>query len=193
MRASRVISIRLGSLFVLIAFMVMAAGCQPESKDTTPQRDGKSGTPQGIASAPLEPNIGRVVPLFDAFNPWIWNEDRSRPRGITTKQLYLFGPDEKGVFGDGVIRAKVFIAELEPGTGKKVWRELKQWSYDVEQAKPFRALRRGAGGWGYRLFLVWGDLNLADKDIRVIIEFERRDGIVVKSDKNDFRVPARGS
>ncbi|HOQ88125.1 MAG TPA: hypothetical protein PLQ89_20670, partial [Phycisphaerae bacterium] len=57
---------------------------------------------------------------------------------------------------------------------------------------PFRCKRRVEAGWGYALFLNWGDLDLSNQIIRLIVQFERRDGIVISGSHKEFRVPKKG-
>ena len=167
---------------------VLLIGCGPSKRDGA-GRDGQL-SPQEVAEL-KDPNVVRVVALYHPFNPWIWARDKSQVVGITTKQFYLVGPDGKGVFGDGIIRPRLF--ELVPGPGdSKIPKLVKEWNFTVEQTIPFRTKEPTVFGWGYRLFMPWKDLNLAGKDVRLVIEFERPDGAVISSDKKDFRVPLHG-
>jgi len=139
----------------------------------------------------LEANVVGVIAYYSAHNPFIWTEDKTAPRGVIIEALYLEGRDGKGVFGDGVIRPKMYVSEMKPD-GTRDWVLTKEWKYEVEEAIPFRSKRPTVGGWGYRLHLVWGDMDIKGREIRIIVSFERRDGIVITSRKKDFRVPQRG-
>jgi hypothetical protein len=68
----------------------------------------------------------------------------------------------------------------------------KEWSLDVQQAMPFRSKKRAHAGWAYALFLNWGELDLQGRLVRLVVEFERADGLVVTGSKKDFRVPSPG-
>jgi len=68
-------------------------------------------------------------------------------------------------------------------------RLIKEWEFDVEAAKPFRSKKPSIQGYGYRLPLDWGELDLAGREIRVIVSFERPDGRVIESSKKDLIVP----
>jgi hypothetical protein len=136
-----------------------------------------------------DPNVVGVAALYDSMNPWLWTENRARVRGVYIKVLYLSGPHSRGVFGDGIIRPKMYVLETdEQGDGD--WELAREWEFDVEAALPFRAKREVMLGWGYGLIpLPWGDMDMAGREIRVIVEFERLDGHIVSSGKKDFRVP----
>jgi hypothetical protein len=67
-----------------------------------------------------------------------------------------------------------------------------EWMFDVDEALPFRCKRRMVAGWGYAIFLPWGDMNLAGREIRLTVSFERKDGVVISGSKKDFRVPKPG-
>ena len=58
---------------------------------------------------------------------------------------------------------------------------------------PFRSKRQTIVGYGYRFHLFWDDeLDLAGKDIRVTVVFERLDGRLIHSGQKEFRVPGGG-
>ncbi len=174
---------------VIALAMLAAAGCGPEPA-SQPARHSPSA---GDIAAMSEPNITQVAPIFDPFNPWIYNEDRSEIRGLVIGALYLLGPRSKGAFGDGIIRPRLYVAQRLPD-GSRKWRPVKEWSFTPEQAMPFRAKRETAFGWGYRLYLRWDDIqeDLHGQEIRLIVSFERRDGVTVGSDAKDIRVPNKG-
>ncbi|MBI4581793.1 MAG: hypothetical protein HY718_19005 [Planctomycetes bacterium] len=144
-------------------------------------------TPEEVARM-IEPNVLGVKCFYDPRNPWIWNIEHTQVRGVRIGALYLLGPKSTGVFGDGVIHPRLFVAYHDE-QGKLQYKLVKEWTLDVQQAMPFRAKRRSDGGWGYSLFLPWGDLNLAGREIRLTVSFERTDGIVISGSKKDFRVP----
>lgn len=144
-------------------------------------------TPDEVARM-LEPNVLGVSCFYDPLNPWIWNSQHMQVRGVRINALYLRGPNYTGVFGDGVIRPRLYVLTRDE-QGKQEYRLLKEWTFDVNQAMPFRAKRRMTAGWGYALFLDWGDLNLTGRNVRLTINFERTDGVVISGSKKDFRVP----
>jgi len=171
--------------------IIMAAACALWGCEGAFRTDQKP-TPQQVADM-LEPNVNGVIAFYNGINPFLWTEDVSAPLGIAINALYLVGPEGTGVFGDGIIRPKMYAAERRPD-GTREWKLIKEWAYDVEQAKGFRSTKKTTGGWGYRLHLAWGDLDLCGREIRLVVSFERNiDGIVVPSRKKDFRVPRRGT
>jgi len=168
---------------------VVIPGC--ETPGSTGGTD-RAPTPAEVAQARGETDIVNVVALYDSVNPWIWTEDRSRVHGIRINALYLFGPNDKAVFGEGVIRPKLYVME-KGDDGKKKAVLKREWSFDVDEALLLRAKKETAWGWGYWLPLDWGDLDVSGREIRMVIAFERRDGFVVKSSNKHFPVPLAGS
>jgi len=177
----------IGAAVQLVVLVIAGTpGCQaPQQKVVLSNEE--------IRRMPLEPNIVRVAAYYPPYDPWIWNETRTHVRGIVISALYLEGPDVLGVFGDGIIRPRLYVLS---GSGKEAGEPqlVREWSFDPEQAMPYRSRKRTLLGFGYRFHLLWGDeLDLSGKDIRVVIVFERRDGMLIYSGKKDFRVPRGGS
>jgi hypothetical protein len=156
----------------MVSAWLVLAGCQ------APRR----------ADDATEPNVIRVMVFYDPYTCWFRNEDKSRVTGIWVGGLYLIGPDGKGVFGDGVIRPKLYTFELTP-EGKRVPKLVKEWSFDVEQADPFRAKEKRAYGWGYALPLMFGDLDLGGREVQLVISFDRSDGFPCTSGPKHLKVP----
>jgi hypothetical protein len=166
-------------------------GAMSRPADGGPSR--KAGTDPSLDEVlrMLEPNVLGVSCFYDPFNPWIWNSEHTRVRGLKINALYLRGPNVTGVFGDGTIQPKMYVGYRDE-QGIPQFKLIKEWSFDVQQAMPFRSRRRTRAGWGYSLYLNWGDLNLAGRDIRLTVEFVRNDGIKVPGSRKDFRVPEAG-
>lgn len=185
-RSSRGLS-RLTACVWVSGVVVSLAGCgDPQSPDGQPLPDNP--TPSQVARVPTEPNIIQVITSY-RNPPWLYTTDKSRVCGIHVAGLYLSGPDGKGVFGDGIIRPKLYV--LERGEdGRKTPRLVHEWKFDVHDAIPYRGKRRRLQGWGYGFPLHWGELDLAGKEIRLVVEFERSDGQVIASGKKDDVVPA---
>jgi hypothetical protein len=168
-----------GRWAVLLLLAVAAlAGC-----DASGKRGGL-----GTGNVPTEPNVMRVVVLYSQYSCWMWSEDKTKITGIYIAALYLLGPQGKGVFGDGVIRPKLYI--MEPNKeGTKVPKLAKEWSFNVEEAMLFRAKEKRALGWGYGLPLGLGGLDIGGKEIQLVVSFERSDGLPCNSEKKYFKVP----
>ena len=177
--------------WLVISAAVWLAGCGakpgPDRARQDPAKD-MNLSPDQVAQL-LEPNVVGVAAMYDAQNAWLWTKNRVRVRGLRLT-LFLFGSGNKSVFGDGVIRARLFAAQ-RGRLGKVQWPEepTQEWSFTVEEAIPFRGMRPKIYGWYYGLFLDWGDRDLSDKEIRMIITFERADQRVISSDARDMRVP----
>lgn len=172
---------------VCIAVMgLILAGCEGQDKGTSPSRQP---TPEEVLHMPVEYNVNTIAVFRNPYSSWIWTDDRSRIQGLFVNSLYLLGHDGKGVFGDGVIRTKLYVYETTP-EGQKKQTLFKEWSFDVEEALPFRAKKPTALGWGYGLLpLGWEEADLSGRDIRLVVSFERRDGRTVNHRGIDFRVP----
>jgi hypothetical protein len=170
----------LGMRTVVLALLAVAvlAGCEAPRKN-----DGLAAT-----RVPTEPNVMRTVALYDQYACWMRNEDKTRITGIYVGAVYLLGPEGKGVFGDGVIRPKLYIMEKNE-EGQKVPRLAKEWSFNVEEAMMFRAKEKRAWGWGYGLPLGLGGVDIEKKEIQLVISFERSDGARCSSAPKYFLVP----
>ena len=126
---------------------------------------------------------------FFATEPWLRFRRDAELDGIKVNALYLVdGRTGKGAFGEGTIVVNLYRIDREP-SGDDVATMVYEWSYDTEQAMPFRSTKRSMLGWGYQLRLHWGELELAGKQIELEILFERSDGRVVGSPTTRFRVP----
>jgi len=179
------------SALLLIGCLAAAAlaGCETPGPTSQPKR---APTPMQVAQMQTEPDIAAVVAIYNSTDPWIWTEDRSRVRGIVVGGLYLIGPDDKAVFGDGVIHPKLYLIEKD-AEGRQKAVSAKEWSFDVDEALLLRSKKETTFGWGYLLPLDWGDLDLSGREIRMLIVFERSDGLVVKTKSpKHFRVPVGG-
>ena len=166
------------------------AGCDPAAGGIRPPvRDSAADK---VARMPTEPNILNVVAVYNPYTPWLWTEDKARARGIYIGGLYLIGPNWQGVFGDGVIKPRLYVMERQPD-GTKAPVLVKEWSFGVEEVLPFRGKMRSKLGWGYGLPLDWGDLNLGGREIRVVVAFEGSDAQIVTSAKKDLIVPPGSS
>lgn len=137
---------------------------------------------------PTEPNVTAVVAFYKSASPFWWNADKTRVAGIFVSAVYLVGPKGLGVFGDGTIRPRMSVVETGKD-GKQHIRLVKEWSFSVEQAVPFRAKEKKPLGWGYGIPLPLGDLDVSGREIQMVVCFERNDGRLVPSSKQTFLVP----
>lgn len=181
-----------GSLLAKLCGLLMLAllalsGCQGGMGLAGAAPDQAASRPARVVDPNLEETIVGVIAYYNSFNPWLWNDSKTKPIGIDVQALYLAGPKSKGVFGNGVIRPRLYVHET--ANGQDDYRLAKEWSFDVQQAVPWRSNKTTVQGMGYRIPLVWEDLDLIGREIRMIIAFERSDGKLVLSSKKDFRVP----
>lgn len=171
--------------FVLALSSLAIWGC-----DATPHGEDVELTPEArraLAMKP-DPNVIEVGHYYSPYRHWIWTEDQSRVRGTWISSLYLYGNQQKGVFGDGVIRPRIYLLQRKERGGVEP-KLLQEWAFDVEAATFFRSKKPSIQGYGYKLPLEWGDLDLSGKEIRVIVTFERADGRTIESSKKDLIVP----
>lgn len=143
-----------------------------------------------VMQMPTDPNIIQVGHYYTFHRHWIWTRDQSRVNGTWISALYLFGNKEKGVFGDGIIRPRLY-QHVKNERGGVEFQLIKEWAFDVDEARPFRCVKPSFQGYGYKLPLSWGDLDLSGKEVRMIVTFERRDGRPVESSKKDLIVPGQ--
>lgn len=174
-------------MFLAVAWPVavlVLSGCQvPPS--------GNQLTAQQIANMPLEKNVSAVAAFYNPYNPWLWNDDRSKIIGLLINAMYLIGPNSLGAFGDGTIHPRLYVLEGPTGANAKTPRLVKEWTFNPQEAMPWRSKKKTAMGWGYGPRLIWGDgVDLAGKEIRITISFERTDGKVFHSRDKEFIVPA---
>jgi hypothetical protein len=189
---------RKGCPSALLLTAMLANGCANDKKTVPEVRFQQSPAPRSVqapkphkpTSKELSGNVVGVCAMYDPFTPWIWdNENRMHPYGLVIRALYLRGPEYKGVFGDGTIRPKLFIRELNE-KGEVNWKLAKEWAFTPDDAYPFRSRTEKALGWGYRFDLNWKDLaKYEGQQIRLIVEYDRSDGRKIVSEKKDFRVP----
>jgi len=139
---------------------------------------------------PTEPRITGVRVIHPSVAAWQWTEDKQRIRGIKVGPVYLVGPEGKGVFGDGIIRPKLYRLQRTPDH-RVVPELIKEWSFTVEEAIPLRIKKPYIAGWAYGLPLVWDDFDLlvGVREVRLVVEFERSDGHIVSSSRKDLQVP----
>ena len=166
---------------------------QPRSASRkTSNKPEREPTPDEVARM-KDPNVLNVV-CFYAVEPWMWNTERSTVIGIQVPAMYLLGKDSLGVFGDGVIRYQMYVDQNDRPGGDPDLKLFKEIKYTTEEAIPFRSKKRTGMGWGYALFMPCEELGqMGGKKIRLVVSFERLDGIVRNSETKDYRVPTKPS
>ncbi len=126
-------------------------------------------------------------------NPFLSFDDQGdpNPEGFKVTYYAVSAATREGAFGDGLIRFKMYVIEPgqegEPATGRLV----KTWEFDPQQAMGWRVRRKGPLGWPYLFHLNWGDADPYGKEVRIVPEFVRIDGRVIKGSPKDLRVPVR--
>jgi len=143
-------------------------------------------------TVPLASDIIGVRRYFQN-NPFLSFDDQSdpNPEGFKVTFYAVSDATQVGAFGDGLIRFKMYVIEPglegEPATGRLV----KTWEFDPQQAMRWRVRRRTTLGWPYFFHLNWGDADPYGKEIRIVPEFVRADGRVIKGSPKALKVPFR--
>lgn len=176
-------------------FIPALAGCQAGNQPGAPTVTVAAGPPtREEALRNTESNIIGVVAYYHPSNPWLWNEDRSRVVGVRVQALYLVGPREKGVFGDGIIRPKIYVRDRRTADPDQQWKLVREWAFQPEDILLYRTKEPTVQGYGYLLPLRWGEqIDLSNQEIRIIINYERIDGLFPRPSTKNLRVPPKGA
>jgi hypothetical protein len=114
--------------------------------------------------------------------------DAIRPVGFQLT-MYLLNDEGKGIFGDGVIRIRMVGLERDDA-GVIVDRKLlRKWTWDVEEAMPFRSKRTTYLGWGYGLLVTWDRSENFTGEVQILPEFVRRDNRTVTGSAKSLKIP----
>lgn len=184
-------------LLCIGAALALAAGCRQNtaSPSSRPSDDDqRSARAHQEAIRGTETVILDVVAYYTTPIKWRWNQDRTRVHGVIVGALYLMGPSGKGVFGDGLIQPKLYVRNPTIRDAEKEWVLTKEWEFTPEQMMDMRSLRPTVQGYGYMLPLDWGDLDLSNRQIRIVISYKRSDGMPSpRSSVKNLVVPAKGT
>ncbi len=146
-------------------------------------------------NAPLHDDVVDIK-AFIRPKPWLNFDPRhpARVNGIAINMYLISGSLQKGVFGAGTIR--VVLYEDKPAaeaSDSGMGRELHKWELTPEQAMPYRVVRRPdrtyVMGDGYQLRLSWGDAELAERRVKLRIEYQRTDGRIVGRRPFHLQIP----
>ena len=85
----------------------------------------------------------------------------------------------------------MYIIGAEQENGSSVGRLAKTWEFDPRQAMGWRISKRSALGWPYLFHLNWGEADPYGREIRIVPEFVRSDGQVIRGSPKDLKVPPR--
>ncbi len=171
------------SIFGLSAALLLC-GCQqvssPMSRET-----------RRVANAKLDPNIIKIL-TFYATHPFMSFDSAGdpNPEGLKVTFYAKSGRTERGVFADGLIRFKMYKIIRRAGK-EPVGEQVKIWEYTPEEASGWRVTKKSVMGWAYQFYLNWGDIDVYNHEIRIVPEFVRRDGRVVRGQPRSLRVPSR--
>ncbi len=140
-------------------------------------------------NVPLDPDIIRVHTLYG--NNIFMSFDSAgdvNPEGFRVTYYAVSSQTRKGAYGDGLIRIKLFVVRHPPDQAP-VGELVKTWEYTPEQAMGWRVKKQAIGGWPYEFFLNWGDADVYGQEIRIVPEFVRKDGAVVRGSPKSLKVP----
>lgn len=142
-----------------------------------------------------QPRVHRDIVSVNTFyiaKPWL-NFDvppTNIPGGLKFA-LYTTGANSaRGVFGDGTIHIDMYRVETEAGIETKR-SHVRRWSFNTEQAYPYRAKREVRFGRGYGFRLDWRDSDVLGKEIMIVASFERLDGRIIYSQPKYLKVPEK--
>lgn len=140
---------------------------------------------------PDEPNIIGIRKIISQ-EPWLsFNREGLRQAEGFKATVYLeSGKTGRGAFGDGTIRVSMYV--VDRGADGETLQLAARWELDPEQSIPWRARRPTQLGWGYGLRLPWGEANVNGREIELVFQYLRRDGVVLSSEPMRLRVPPRG-
>ena len=138
--------------------------------------------------APTEAKIVKVLTIWQAQPLIIDPNDGITPLGFQLT-LYLIDDQQRGVFGDGMIRLRMVVVERDPAGRVLEKRQVKTWEWTTAQAIPFRSKRVTYLGQGYGLLATWGDVDVLGKEVEVHPEFVRRDNRIVTGAAKSLKIP----
>ena len=172
----------------VLASVTVVAGCI-HPNDGLELRYG-----QNVGDMALREDIVQVKKFYPG-SPWLSFDEAGdpNPEGFKVNVYLLSAANGLGVFGDGNIVVTMYtVPEIQPEGAPPAEPVLKKrWVLTPEDCMPFRATRRTVMGYGYGLRLTWGDVDVLGKTVTVTIAFERRDGTIIQSQPQTFRVPPR--
>ena len=149
---------------------------------------------QNVGDMALRRDVVQVKKFYPG-SPWLSFDDAGdpNPEGFKVNVYLVSAANGRGVFGDGNIIVTMYsLPERQPdGASPSESKLEKRWILTPEDCMPFRATRRTVMGFGYGLRLDWGDVDVLGKTVVITIAFERRDGTIIKSQPQTFRVPPR--
>ncbi len=142
--------------------------------------------------APLTSDIVRVVTYY-ANNPFVSFDPQSdpNPEGFKVTYYAVSSTTQKGAYGDGLIRFKMYVIHRDDPDQPPKGERVKVWEFASDEALGWRVARRTGLGWPYQFYLNWGEADPYGKEIRIVPEFVRRDGQVIRGSPKDIKVPPR--
>ncbi|UCG32889.1 MAG: hypothetical protein JSU68_14645 [Phycisphaerales bacterium] len=175
------------ALGVLASIMVVTGCANPnEGLDLRPG--------QNVGDMALRRDIVQVKKFYPG-SPWLSFDEAGdpNPEGFKVNVYLVSAANGRGAFGDGNIIVTMYsLPGRRPDTAPPAESKLeKRWVLTPGDCMPFRATRKTVMGFGYGLRLNWGDVDVLGETILITIAFERRDGTIIKSQPQTFRVPPR--
>jgi len=109
------------------------------------------------------------------------------PEGFAFVMYLLSSTTGKGVHTDGCIRVSMYEINRGPEgiSGRILAHEWLADTADLRERTPTSC------GYGYDVYLHWGDLDVFGREVEIVVRYEAPDGRVVQSQTKPTRVPAR--
>lgn len=150
------------------------------------------GTGCATPSSMDRPDIIRVSTFYNSQRLWLNfdNPPTDVPQGLKFTVFLTGTQSELGVFGDGTLHMDMFRIDYNPD-GEPTRTPVRHWSFNTQEAMPYRGKRPTRYGQGYGFRIPWGDVNVHGKEIQVTVSFERLDGTIVHGQPKGLKVPAR--
>ncbi|MHC4611082.1 MAG: hypothetical protein ACYS7M_12125 [Planctomycetota bacterium] len=160
--------------------MAVLAGCGPDNPWNPAPQSQQPPRSRGR-------DVSRVVCVYQTA-PWISFRGDPNPAGVRFNLFLASRETGKGVLADGMVRATLHRKDLaEDGSVQRT--EVCNWTQDLRDVP--RTKKETALGWGYQPRLYWGEVDVAGKEVEVVVWYEDLSGRPVYAQAKSLKVPSR--
>ena len=133
-----------------------------------------------------------VFRLVCAYQPPFWKnyhpEQADAIEGFKFNLYCISRKTSKGVLTEGVLQTRMFEwQELEDGTRQR--HEICSWTQPLKDTP--RTRQEYQFGWAYQPHYFWGEIDVAGKDVEVVVWLESADRRKIYAQTRFLRVPDR--